>query len=313
MKKIDIIVLNFNGAGILPKCLPSIVGAAKRSLLPCQVIVLDNGSTDNSLEYVKKTFPQVKIISARENKVLFSYNELLPKLDSDIVILLNNDIKVEPDFISPLISRFSSPSVFAVAPKQLSFSGKTHEGGKNKLEFHFGLMASGPLYGEDPIMDEPGATFYEANSAYDRKKFVELGGFDDIYFPSTWEDADLCYRAWKRGWTMLYEPKSVIYHHESYTITKEINNNNLIFKDRRANNRRNAFIFIWLNITDPAILFAHVLFLPFNLLNSLLYDRAKIVGFFQAVQYLPRILKKRKIIKQTEHLSDRTVFMLAQK
>ena len=77
MNMIDIIILNYNGEGILPRCLPSIVEAAKISPLPCQVIVLDNQSTDNGVEYIKKTFPEVEIVIASENRMLFSYNELV--------------------------------------------------------------------------------------------------------------------------------------------------------------------------------------------------------------------------------------------
>jgi GT2 family glycosyltransferase len=289
MKKIDIVILNYNGAEILPQCLPSIVDAAKRSPLPCQVIVLDNRSTDNSVDYLRKNFPQVKIIVAKENKVLFSYNDLILQLDSDIVILFNNDVKVAPDFISPLISHFTSPGVFAVAPKQLSFSGKTHEGGKNRIEFRFGLMYSGPLYGEDPVMEKPGYTYYEANSAYDRNKFLELGGFDDIYAPYLWEDADLGYRAWKSGYQFVYEPKSVIFHQESYTMDRESKK----IRGRRILTRRNSFIFTWKNISAPSLLWQHVLLLPVNLIISVFKDWARITAFFEALLFLPKIIQKR--------------------
>jgi GT2 family glycosyltransferase len=216
------------------------------------------------------------------------------------VVLLNNDVKVEPDFIAPLISHFSSPSVFAVAPKQLSFSGKTHEGGKNRIELRFGLMYSGPLYGEDPVMEKPGYTFYEANSAYDRKKILELGGFDDIYAPYLWEDADLGYRAWKSGYKFIYEPKSVIYHAESYTLDRESKK----IRGRRMLTRRNSFIFTWKNITDPLLLCEHILLLPVNLVVSIFKDWARIGAFFEALLFLPKILRRRMIGKNKFVVSD---------
>lgn len=162
-------------------------------------------------------------------------------------------------------------------------------------------------------MEKPGYTFYEANCAYDRKKFLELDGFDDIYFPSTWEDADLCYRAWKHGWVVIYEPKSLIYHYESFTMIQEVQNNNRMFQKRRSNNRRNSFIFTWLNISDPAMLMIHMVLLPFNLLKALLHDRSRVSGFFQAIRYLPKIVRKRKSIRQINRLSDKTIFILAEK
>lgn len=300
---IDIIVLNYNGANILPLCLPSIVEAAKRSPLPCHVIVLDNKSTDNGLEYVKKTFPQVKIVIASENRVLFSYNELVRQLDSDVVILLNNDVKVEPGFIAPLVRHFDGNKVFASSPKQLDFNGN-YNGGKNRLAFHFGLMEAGPYpyRNNDPVIDKLGFTYYEANSAYDRKKFVELGGFDDIYAPFTWEDSDLGYRAWKEGYMFIYEPKSLIHHYESYTFDQEIKK----IRSRRVISRRNSFIFTWKNITDIKLISLHIMLLPLNLLLGVFYDWARIAAFFEALRFLPRIYAARK--KAVNKINDAEIF-----
>jgi len=308
MNKIDIVILNYNGEVILPQCLPSIVEAAERSPIPCQVIILDNKSSDKSLEYIKKTFPQVRIVIAKENRVLFSYNDLIPKLDSDIVILLNNDIKVDPDFIAPLLSNFSSPSIFAVSPKQMNFNGIGYNGGKNKIMMNFGLIQAGQyLYGDnDPLMEKPGSTFYNANAAFDRKKFVELGCFDEIYAPFTWEDTDICYRAWKSGYKVIYEPKSVIYHNESYTFDKEGKK----IKNRRIISRRNSFIFTWKNITDPGLMLKHIALLPLNLLWGMLYDWARIAGFLEALKYLPKISKIRRPNKGK--ITDKEVFARAE-
>lgn len=283
--------MNYNGREVLEKCLPSVVEAAKRSPVPCKVIMLDNRSSDDSVEYLRKNFPSVRIEIAKENRVLFSYNDLIPKLDSDVVILFNNDIKVEPDFISPLISHFSSPDIFAVAPMEKNFNGIGYSGGKNKIEFTFGLIKAGPFYGDNnPIMEKPGYTYYNANSAYDRRKFVELGGFDDTFSPFTWEDTDLAYRAWKSGYKFVYEPAGVIYHMESYTFDKEAKR----FRKRRMITRRNSFLFAWKNIDDPLMLATHIALLPVNLLIALFSDRTWLPAFFEALQSLPKVLSKRR-------------------
>jgi len=307
VKKVDIMILNYNGEEILPKCLPSIVEASKKSPVPCQVIVLDNKSTDKSVEYIRKNFPQITLVIAKENKVLFSYNEHIPKLDSDVVILLNNDIKVDPDFIAPLISRFSSPDVFAVAPKQLNFNGIGHNGGKNKIEFKQGLMNAGCFYEDsDPVLEKSGYTYYNANSAYNRAKFIELGGFDDIFSPFTWEDTDLGYRALKAGYKFVYEPKSVIYHNESYTVDKESKN----IRNRSVIRKRNSFIFTWKNITSPSILAIHLMLLPFNFIRSLLYDRNQTLGLIEAVGTLSKVLNRRSLQKKSFKLRDEEVLTL---
>ncbi len=163
------------------------------------------------------------------------------------------------------------------------------------MEFRFGLIEAGPYpyKNDDPIIDKLGFTYYEANSAYDRKKFVELGGFDDIYAPYTWEDTDLGYRAWKSGIMFIYEPKSVIYHYESYTFDQETKK----IRGRRIISRRNSFLFTWKNLTDLKLILAHVALLPLNLFISVFYDRARFIAFFEALLLLPRAISERKRTK----------------
>ncbi len=312
MKKIDIVILNYNGEEMIPVCLPSIVEAAKRSPAPCRVIVLDNKSTDRSLEILGRDFPEVTIRVAKENRILFSYNELIPGLDSDIIILLNNDIKVEPDFIAPLLKHFVDEDVFGCSPRQVHFDGRGYNGGLNRIQFSGGLISATqkPYADDDPRLARPGYTHYNANGAFDRKKFIELGGFDDIFFPATWEDTDLCYRAWKRGWKMMYEPSSVIYHFEHYAMTREENKKDTLLKNKRARNRRNMFIFTWKNIDDPGMLAAHVLLLPWNLLTALLYDAAKLRGFFEALWSLPQVMPRKKAQKPFNKMTDKEILKL---
>lgn len=304
INKVDIIILNYNGAEILPLCLPSIAEAARSSPVPCQVTVLDNKSTDMSLDYVRKNFPEIRVVIAKENKVLFSYNDLIPELDSDIVILLNNDVKVDRHFIPYLLEPFRDNEVFAVAPKQMNFNGIGYNGGKNRIEFVHGLLSAGQqTYGDaNPVMETAGFTHYNANSAYDRRKFIELGGFDGIFSPFTWEDTDLGYRAWKKGYKFIYEPKSVISHNESYTINRESKN----IRNRSIVTKRNSFLFTWKNISDPSLLLIHIILLPLNLLGFLLYDRNRLLAFFEALKFLPRIKRN----KDQYILSDKEILAL---
>jgi len=295
--KVDIVVLNYNGMKILPQCLPSIVEAAKASPVPCSVIVLDNQSTDNSVDYIKNTFPSVIIKIAKSNRILFSYNDLIPQLKSEVIILLNNDIKVDAHFIAPLLEHYKADNVFGVAPKSLEFDGNGYNGGKNKIVFSHGLIEAGQQFYGKEDMEREGYTYYCANSSFDCRKFLELGGFDDIYYPSTWEDTDLCYKALKKGYVMIYEPASVIYHNEHFIISNEVQKKNPIFRRRSVNIRRNSFLFTWINITDPSLLRQHFLWLPFNLLVFLLYQRTKLLGFFDALKYIPRIRERRRRFK----------------
>ncbi|MBN1405545.1 MAG: glycosyltransferase, partial [Candidatus Omnitrophica bacterium] len=114
--KVNIIILNYNGRDLLKKYLPSVIDAAKKSKHNCIVTVLDNKSTDDSVQLLKNEFPEINIYIAKENKVYCSFNKIAETINDDIIVLLNNDIKTEQDFIDPLIGHFlDNPDVFFVA------------------------------------------------------------------------------------------------------------------------------------------------------------------------------------------------------
>ena len=100
-----ILVLNYNGRGWLEECLPSVREAAARSPVPCPVTVVDNGSTDGSCELVARRWPDVGLIR-EANLGLASFNRVLARLDEPVVLLLNNDIKLDPDAVGPLLEPF---------------------------------------------------------------------------------------------------------------------------------------------------------------------------------------------------------------
>lgn len=301
VKSASIVILNYNGEDILPDCLPSIIAASKKSPVPCEVIVLDNQSTDDSVESLRRDFPQVKVEIAKNNAFLFSYNDLIPKIESDVVILLNNDVRVDENFIMPLLKHFDHGDVFAVIPKELPFDGGDASGFYSVGCVSFGAFG----VQRRRVADEEGPKFslYGFNCAFDRKKFVALGGFDDLFYPFTWEDTDLCYGAWKRGWATVYEPKSVIYHKESYSLGREKN-----IPSRRVISRRNSVLFTWKNITDPKMMANHVFLQVPRLIYSLFNDRAYIAGFFKALVLLPKALSRRAFEKLKARLSDGEVF-----
>jgi len=286
VKSVSIVILNFNGAEILPVCLPSIIVAAQKAPVPCNVIVLDNKSADSSVELVRRDFPQVKIEIAEKNNFLFSYNDLIPRIESDIIILLNNDVRVDENFVGPLLEHFNERNVFAVVPMEMPFGA-----GDPTDPYGFGSVSFGAFKIKGArIAGTKKAKFslYGSNCAFDREKFLKLQGFDDLFYPFSWEDADLCYRAWKRGWATVFEPASKIYHKEDFSLDRgEV-------RGRRIITRRNSILFVWKNITDPLMILNHVILQLPRLLYSLICDRAYIPAFFQALTILPKALDRRR-------------------
>jgi len=308
MKKISIVILNYNGAHMIPKCLPSIEAAAQSSPAPCEVIVLDNGSTDGGDALIKKRYGAVKLKRARINDFLFSYNELIETLKSDIVVLLNNDVRVRKNFLRSLLPYFADERVFAVFPKQMSFDGKRCVRGPHRAWMELGAFNVGRIWERGKEKNRPRFTLYGFNGAFDRKKFIRLGGLDRLFRPFTWEDADICYRAWKRGWASIWEPKSVIYHDESHILDRESRMNKGSIRSRRLITRRNSILFFWKNISDRGMIFRHIILHPLKLLHSLLYDRTYIRAFLEALTRLPEALRERPEEELERKFSDREIF-----
>lgn len=300
--KVAILVLNYNGKDLMERFLHSICMAAEASSYECDVHVVDNLSSDGSCEYLRENFPDVKLHVAQENKVLCSYNDVVEKLDSEIVIFLNNDMKVEPDFVDHLVKHFKEKDVMFVAPRLMNFDN-TFNGGKSYLEFKNGAIKV--AVDAETFMD-PGQTQAISTGAFRRGVFVEFGGFDDLYLPGIWEDVDICFRGMTQGWRGVYEPDSIIWHAESTTFHREYGR-----KKKLRIAHRNMFLFIWKNITDPGMLAIHLILTPPRVIVQLLRGKEEIIGgFFMALKRLPLVLTKRKSLKnewENRVLPDRSL------
>ena len=137
---VDLFVLNFNGAEYIVECLNSLILAIKNSKHSCNLYVIDNESTDESVKIISERFPNLKIWKMK-NRVLCSFNEAAERSKADVVILLNYDLKVDSNFIDPLIAPFQNDkSIFMVTPKGLTFDGTQYEGGRVRFRVKFGIF-----------------------------------------------------------------------------------------------------------------------------------------------------------------------------
>lgn len=287
--KIDILILNYNGKDLLEKHLSSVSLAAEKSSHECRVHVVDNLSSDGSLEFLKERFPHVDLHVAGENRVLCSYNEVVNDLDGEVVIFLNNDIEVDPLFVDKLAGHFSDEKVMFAAPRVMNMD-ETFNGGRSYMKFSGGVIKV--IVDMDNFM-EPGETCAISCGAFRRSLFTSLGGFDDLYLPGIWEDVDLCYRGQLLGWKGIYEPQSVIWHDESTTFHREYGQKR---KMRLAH--RNMYLFFWKNITDKGMFLEHILLtLPRAVVQYVIGRRECLEGLVLALRKLPLAVKKRRKYK----------------
>ncbi|HLW77723.1 MAG TPA: glycosyltransferase [Bryobacteraceae bacterium] len=305
----SIVIPNWNGRDLLAKYLPSVLAAADRCP-GSEVIVVDNGSTDGSPSFILENYPTVRLIALNENRGFGGgSNEGFTHAKRDIVVLLNSDMRVERDFLQPLLDAFSAPDIFAVSC-QIFFSDP------NKLREETGLTQGWWHQGAlrvrhriDETIRDPFPCFYGGGGscAFDRKKFMELGGFDELLTPFYFEDTDLGYLAWKRGWKVLYQPASIVYHEHRGTIGKRFSSDYI-----QSTLKKNQLLFTWKNIHEWSRLWQHLSFTWAGAILSWLAgdstERSNLAGLGRAVLQLPQAMISRTRARQLAMLSDSEAF-----
>ena len=192
------------------------------------------------------------MIVSPKNDYLFSYNWLLANRDEDIVILLNNDLRLSENFVSCLIRHFENPTTFAVSCKAFNWDGDAINSGPCNF-----AVRRGRVLGEFQIDRQYTAYTLFASGGFmavDRRKFLELGGFDRLFYPAYGEDKDLCFRAWSKGMKCIYEPGCHVLHREGGSWDQEAN------RSRRLIDITN-YLFMWRNFRYLRFQIPHHLYL----------------------------------------------------
>lgn len=235
---ISVIVTNWNGQSLLQKNLEAII---KLSPEAKEIILADDASTDNSLSFAKSIqskYPQLKIISHSDNQGFGkNSNDAATEAKGELIVLLNNDILPHPKYISNSLKHFKDQNVFGVGFSEL--------GNENYPRIFWEKGYIQYLPGTNIKHTHISGWLSGGSSIIRKSIFQKLGGFDPIYKPFYSEDLDLGFRAWKSGYTLLWEPKSVVEHrHESTTSRFSKSLLNYV-------QERNRLLVTWRNITDP--------------------------------------------------------------
>jgi GT2 family glycosyltransferase len=275
------IILNYNGLEHLKVCVPSVIAAANRVDQGCEVVVVDNASNDKSVEWLREKKFKVQLIQSKRNECLFSLNAVVKNRPEDIVVILNNDMRFDSDFIRVMLRHFIDPNVFAVTSKVFNWDGRSVSVGRSLgyiKRFWFYKSWDSNTSGACLSLYAGGG-----NAAFRNDMFLELGGFDPLFWPGYSEDMDLSYRAWRRGWKVVYEPKSFIYHHVGATFRKQYRSEDsltrLIY--------RNQILFTAKNIGSVVFVSIYLLLLPIRALRAFFSPQR--IWFYSILDAVPRI------------------------
>ena len=255
--KVAVVILNWNGKEILKTFLPSVIKYSKEA----ELIIVDNGSTDNSIDFLKQEYPQIRIIDNKKNYGFAEgYNKALKEIEADYYVLLNSDVEVTPSWISPIIELMESDTQIACCqPKLLSYLEKNkfeYAGGAGGFIDHLGYpFCRGRVFNyleEDKGQyDDNKEIFWATGAALFVRASVykELNGLDNDFFAHQ-EEIDFCWRVKNAGYKVYYCSKSVCYHLGGGTLNKTSpfktflnfrNNLYLLYKNLPLEKKRKVF------------------------------------------------------------------------
>lgn len=309
IKSVSVVIPNYNGMALLRDNLPPLIRAARALTQPWEVIIVDDGSMDGSVDFIKENYPYIILL---KNDVNLGFAETMNRgiyaARHDVVVALNNDVVVGDDFFAATLSRFSDSDVFSITPNITDpRTGLNMAVNRVKPGFCWfdtntvQINARGRRVGEIPLFFASGGS-----SFFDRAKLLRLEGFDTIYKPFYVEDLDLSYRAWKAGWKCLLEPSVTVVHNHQSTIFK--------YHERRRIKYiagRNKTMFMWLNITGRGLIFRYfLLLLPSLLFDIVSFRKYKFIGTFMALKKVPEIIAGRQKRLLLAKMKDRDVISI---
>lgn len=213
----SIIIPTLNGMRFLPTCLAAL---QRQTYSRREVIVVDDGSTDETLDYLCREHPDVRVVALETNRGLAAAcNAGAGSARGDILVMLNNDTEVERPWLAELILPFSHPEVGSVASKMLLFDRRTILHSAGDMMGADGIPRNRGVWEEDRGQYDQDAVVFGGcggGVAYRRAMWEAVGGFDADLFMYL-EDVDLAWRARLAGWTAHFAPRARLYHHLSAT------------------------------------------------------------------------------------------------
>lgn len=310
--RVTVVVPNWNGERFLNLCLSSL---RRQSFEDFETILVNNGSTDNSVDFTRQNFPEVRIVSLSENRGFSAaVNAGIQASQAEYVVLLNNDTEVDPGWLEALVRAAEShPEAGFFASKLVDFHDRRVLDGAGDALRRSGLpYRIGHRELDRGQFDEPAFVFgaCAAGAMYRRAIFEEIGLFDEDFF-SNCEDVDISFRAQLAGYRCLYVPGSLVYHIGSASTGGKRSSTNTRLGTQNSLNvlvKNLPARLVWRS--GHSFIVGQLSRLVVSALFGVL--RAYLEGLAGAWRLLPSMLRKRKEIQNRRRVSDAYVRQLLQ-
>jgi GT2 family glycosyltransferase len=221
---VTVTIPNYNGRALLEDMLSSL---ARQTLQPAGIVVVDDGSDDDSVEYLRTTWPLVRVVALPANGgVTAALNACLAVADTELVALFNNDMELAPDCLAELVSELQRhPDIGSVTPKMLDFLDReVLDGAGDMLNWRGGGRRRGHGQPDSGQYEQAEDVFGPCGGAaiFRRSALQAVGVFDEAYH-AYYEDIDWAFRAQLAGFRCRYVPSAVLYHRGSATLGRGMN------------------------------------------------------------------------------------------
>jgi len=255
MKKTAVVILNWNGRELLERFLPSVISYTIRQDI--EIVVADNCSTDDSVNFLENSYPEITRILLDENYGFAEgYNRALRQVSADYFVLLNSDVEVTPDWLFPLIHHLNNnPEVAAIQPKILAQRNKErfeYAGASGGFIDKYGYpFCRGRIFGvvenDNGQYNNPCEVFWTSGACMiiRAEDYFANGGLDSSFFAHM-EEIDLCWRLNARGRKLICMPASVVYHVGGATLNEESPRKTFL-------NFRNNLLMLYKNLPDGSL------------------------------------------------------------
>ncbi|MFH0866076.1 MAG: glycosyltransferase family 2 protein [Bacteroidota bacterium] len=305
--KVAVVILNWNGKRFLEKFLPYLISCNSAK---AEIIVADNASSDDSLDFLQKKYPGILVIKNNENTGFAKgYNIALSQVDAEYYVLLNSDIEVTENWIEPVISLMDNDKdIAACQPKIRSYNEREkfeYAGAAGGFIDKYGYpFCQGRIFQELEVdkgqYEDVKEVFWATGACLfvRAELYRKYGGLDDDFFAHM-EEIDFCWRMKNAGYKIMYCPRSVIYHVGGGTLPKKNPKKTYL-------NFRNNFILLYKNLPSSQLLKVFVLRLFLDGIAALKFLFEGHLRDFFAVMHahfafyftFGKHRKKRKMIRQ---------------
>lgn len=307
-RTIAVLVLNFNGKHFLEVCFLSLL---KNNFFPFDIYLIDNHSTDGSVEFTKTRFPEIKIIRYETNLGFArAYDRIIRQLDYKYLVLLNNDTAVESGWLEALYSvAEENPRVAACGSKILMMHNR-------QLIDHAGGLLTIIGSGRDLGKWEKDSEQYEevrevgfgsgCSLLLRRRAYLEVGGFDPDYFMYH-EDVDLCWKLRLAGYSVKYVPYSIVYHHLGGSTIRGYESPFKLYlcqKNRLSNMIKNLSLCTLITALSISLLYDAFRVLRFLVLGNIDLLKLLIRGYVETFRNRRVLLHQRRCVQKLRIVSD---------